>query len=263
MLLQGRLILDPARPPVPGWIRIERDRVAEVGRRPPAGVRPDAGGPNRVITPSFVDAHLHIPQFGAEGCDGLALLDWLREVVFPAEAWFGAGAAREVTKRAVRSLVREGTLAFAGYLSSHAEAARDAMTILERSGLRAIVGRVQMDREAPRSLTQEDRDRVGLSPVPTPFLSPRAEPGSRVLASLNPRFAIACTEELLAECGWCARERPDLFVQTHLCESLSEIARVRELFPDDPTYTHVYDRAGCSRSARPRPRGAPVRRGST
>lgn len=245
MLLQGRLILDPATPPVPGWVRLERDRIAEVGEGAlPAGVRPDAGGPNRVITPAFVDAHLHIPQFGAEGCDGLPLLEWLREVVFPAEAWFGAGAARDITRRAVRSLVREGTLAFAGYLSSHAEASRDAMTILERSGLRAIVGRVQMDREAPASLTQEDRDRVALSPVPTPFLSPRGEPGSRVRASLNPRFAIACTEELLAECGWCAKDRPDLFVQTHLCESLGEIARVRELFPDDPTYTHVYDRAG-------------------
>jgi guanine deaminase len=65
-----------------------------------------------------------------------------------------------------------------------------------------------------------------------------------VQASLNPRFAIACSEELLAECGWRAKENPGLFVQTHLCESLNEIARVRELFPSDATYTGVYDRFG-------------------
>lgn len=245
VLVQGRLILDPARPPVPGWLRLEQDRISEVGEGAlPSGMRPDAGGPNLVVSPAFIDAHLHIPQFGAEGCDGLPLLEWLREVVFPAESWFGAGAAREVTRRALRSLAREGTLAFAGYLSSHAEAARDSMTLIERSGLRATVGRVQMDREAPASLVSEDRERVRLSPVPTPFLAPRDERGSRVRPSLNPRFAIACSDELLAECGWCAKERPDLFIQTHLCESLAEIARVRDLFPDDPTYTHVYDRFG-------------------
>lgn len=245
MLIQGLLLLDPAARPVPGWVRLERDRISEIGEGAlPTGVRPDAGGPSAIVTPAFIDAHLHIPQFGAEGCDGLPLLEWLREVVFPAEAWFELGAARDVTRRALRSLVREGTLAFAGYLSSHSEAARDAMTLIERSGLRATVGRVQMDREAPTPLVSEDRERARLSPPPAPFLTPRAEPGSRVRPSLNPRFAIACSDELLAECGWCARERPDLFIQTHLCESLSEIARVRDLFPDDPDYTSVYDRFG-------------------
>lgn len=245
MLIQGRLLLDPDRRPAPGWLRIDRGRIAEMGEGAlPVGSRPDAGGPNHLVTPAFIDAHLHIPQFGAEGCDGLPLLEWLRAIVFPAEAWFGAGAARDVTRRALRSLISEGTLGFAGYLTSHAEATREAMGVIERSGVRAIVGRVQMDREAPASLIAEDRERVRLSPVPAPWLAPSAERGSRVQPSLNPRFAIACTDELLAECGWRAKERPDLFVQTHLGESLPEIARVRELFPDDPSYAAVYGRAG-------------------
>src|SRR5690606_8965547 len=62
--------------------------------------------------------------------------------------------------------------------------------------------------------------------------------------SLNPRFAIACSEELLAECGWRAAERPDLFVQTHLAEAVAELARVRELFPGAPHYTGVSERVG-------------------
>jgi guanine deaminase len=245
VLIQGRLIIDPHRPPAPGWVRVESGRIAEVGEGAiPSTARPDVGGPNHIVTPAFIDAHLHIAQFGVEGCDGLPLLEWLRKVVFPAEAWFGAGAAREVTRKALRSLAREGTLGFAGYLSSHAEAAREAMTIIERSGLRAIVGRVQMDREAPASLIAEDRERVGISPAPTPWLSPSSERTSRVQASLNPRFAIACTEELLAECGWRAKETLELFVQTHLAESRDELRRVAELFPHDATYTHVYERLG-------------------
>jgi guanine deaminase len=245
VLIQGRLLVDPLRPPAPGWVRVENGRITELGEGAlPGASRPDAGGPNHLVSPAFIDAHLHIPQFGAEGCDGLPLLEWLREVVFPAEAWFGAGAAREVTRRALRSLAREGTLGFAGYLSSHAEASRDAMSAIERSGMRAIVGRVQMDREAPAALIAEDRERAALSPVPSPWLGPSGERISRVQASLNPRFAIACSEELLAECGWRAKENPGLFVQTHLCESLNEIARVRELFPSDATYAGVYDRFG-------------------
>lgn len=245
MLIQGRPLLDPHRTPAPGWLRVEGGRIVEIGEGAlPASARPDAGGPNHVITPAFIDAHLHIPQFGAEGCDGLPLLEWLERVVFPAEAWFGAGAAREATRRALRSLVREGTFGFAGYLSSHAEAARDALGVIERSGLRAIVGRVQMDRGAPASLTAEDRERATLSPVPTPWLSPSADRTHRVRPSLNPRFAIACSDELLAECGWRAKDNPDLFVQTHLSESLPEIARVRELFPQAAHYTAVYDGFG-------------------
>ncbi len=245
MLIQGRLIIDPARPPAPGWLRIEGGRIIEVGEGGlPSTARPDAGGPNHIVSPAFIDAHLHIPQFGVEGCDGLPLLEWLKKVVFPAEAWFGAGAAREVTRKALRSLAREGTLGFAGYLSSHAEAARESMTIIERSGFRAIVGRVQMDREAPASLTAEDRERVAISPTPTPWLNPSGERNSRVQASLNPRFAIACTEELLAECGWRAKENPTLFIQTHLAESHAELRRVAELFPNDATYTEVYERLG-------------------
>ncbi|MGP1273709.1 MAG: amidohydrolase family protein [Phycisphaerales bacterium] len=245
MLIQGRLLLDPASRPAPGWLRVEKGAISELGEGAlPATARPDAGGPNAIITPAFIDAHLHIPQFGAEGCDGLPLLEWLKRVVFPAEAWFGSGAAREVTRRALRSLLTEGTLGFAGYLTSHAEASREAMTVIERAGVRAVVGRVQMDRGAPASLTSEDRERAAMSPTPTPWLSPSNERGSRVAASLNPRFAIACSEELLAECGWHAKERPDLFVQTHLAESRAELEAVRELFPEDAAYTEVYDRFG-------------------
>jgi guanine deaminase len=68
--------------------------------------------------------------------------------------------------------------------------------------------------------------------------------GGRGLVSANPRFAIACTEELLAEIGWYVRDHPGTWVQTHLAESPDECARVRELFPKDPSYTAVYDQLG-------------------
>ncbi|TVQ59174.1 MAG: hypothetical protein EA379_11805 [Phycisphaerales bacterium] len=261
VLIQGRLLTDPASPPSPGWVRTEGGRIAEVGEgAPPRSERPDVGGPDAIISPAFVDAHLHIPQFDSVGCDGMPLLEWLHRVVFPAETWWGVGGHANITTGAIRRLVRQGTFAFAGYLTSHAEASRAAIGMLERSGLRCAVGRVAMDREAPEELTREDRWRASQRPTPSPVLEPHGfgrsggsvasggGAGGRVEASANPRFAIACSEELLAEIGWLARERPSLVVQTHLAESRDECARVRELFPDDAHYTGVYDRFGLLRA---------------
>lgn len=242
MIISARLLIDPSSPPVPGWVRTEGDRIAQVGEGAPPGAHFDLGGASRILTPAFVDAHLHIPQFGAEGCDGLPLLEWLDRVVFPQERFFGSSAATVVARTAARALVREGTFSCAAYLSSSGEASRAALSVLEGARLRATAGRVQMDRGAPDDLTAEDRARRAGRPAPALALEPSA--GSRCRASLNPRFAIACSEELLAECGWLARERPDLFVQTHLAESPAECEAVRALFPDDRSYTGVYDRFG-------------------
>ncbi len=246
MVIQGLILLDPADPPAPGWLRVEAGRIAELrltGSAPPGDDGPILGGPGRLISPGFIDAHTHPPQFGVVGCDGMPLLDWLARVVFPAEVWWGRGAASVEMRRAIAAMLREGTLGFAGWLTSHARASHEAIAELERApGLRAVVGRVAMDRIGPDELLAEDRWRAGRSPTPSVLMPESKSP--RVTISANPRFAPACSEALLAEVGWTLRDRPGLFVQTHLAESRAECELVRELFPDDEHYTGVYDRLG-------------------
>lgn len=243
MLLKGKLLIDPARAPRPGWLRVEGGRITEMGEgEPPGRARADLGGADRIICPGFIDAHLHIPQFDSVGLDGMDLLEWLHKVIYPAERWFGAGAARGGTRLALRRMVTQGTLGFAGYLSSHGEASREAISVLEQVGIRCVVGRVAMDREAPEDLTREDRERARMSPRPSPLAAPAR--GGRVEISANPRFAVACSEELLAEIGWLRRERPELIIQTHLAESRGECEKVAALFPEARHYTDVYERAG-------------------
>ena len=65
---------------------------------------------------------------------------------------------------------------------------------------------------------------------------------------LTPRFAISCTPELLTSLGELASSDPSLHIQTHISENLSEIEIVKNLFPDSPHYTGVYDRFGLLRS---------------
>ncbi len=249
MLVHGLLLIDPTAPPTRGWLRLEGGAIAELREGDPpahAGER-IVGGATRLVVPAFVDAHTHLPQFGAVGCDGMDLLDWLDRVVFPAEIWWGRGQALSITRAAVRRLLAEGTGAIAAFLTSHGEINREALAHLQtRTPLRFVAGRVAMDRRAPDELTAEDRERVSMASPPSPALPLpiAAAVGDRHRASVNPRFAISCTEELLAEIGWLVRDRPDLFVQTHLSETQPETALVAELFPDDPHYTGVYDRFG-------------------
>ncbi len=246
-LIHGRLLIDPTNPPEPGWIVIENARIKEVnlGPLPVSAVADHAplGSPNHIITPTFTDAHFHFPQIDSIGCDGIPLLQWLDEIVFPAEGWWGKGAAPSAVRTATRRLLTQGTTTVAGYLTSHAEAATQAIEFLrDQSPLRIIAGRVAMDRNAPDDLTAEDRARATRCPIPSP-MHPPIEPTDRIRVSVNPRFAISCTEELLAECAWAAKESsPSAWMQTHLAETKPECELVAELFPDDASYTAVYDR---------------------
>lgn len=265
MLIQGRLFIDPAKSPEPGYLRIDAGRIAELalGDLPRNSGPPDLGSPIHIVSPAFIDAHFHFPQIESVGCDGMPLLEWLDKVIFPAEAWWGRGLAPTATRTAIRRLTNEGTVGVAGYLTSHAQGAAEAASILSRTPLRVHVGRVAMDRNAPDDLTREDRDRAKLRPIPSPLLSPGATAGEasprvedpprrtksavagapRQSISANPRFAISCTPELLAEIGWAVEQAKGIppYIQTHLAESTAECAEVRRLFQEEH-YTFVYDK---------------------
>ncbi len=246
MFIQGRLILDPAAPPTPGWLRIEGGVIAELGEgEPPRACLPPAlGGPDCVVSPAFFDAHCHLPQTDSVGVDGLTLLDWLNAAIFPAETWWGRGAAVAMAMTAARRHMLQGTVGVAAYLTSHGEVNREVLGVLAaRTPMRFHAGRVGMDRLAPQPLIAEDLDRARQRP-PRPCVLPQLGSDPRRRVSANPRFAITCTDELLAEFGWFAKANPGVFVQTHLSESVEECAKVRELFPRDASYTHVYDRFG-------------------
>lgn len=246
MLIEGRFLDATAALPQPGWVRVEGGRIIDIGAGTPP-VKPDLGGPDALLTPAFVDAHLHLPQFTSIGADGLDLLDWLERVIYPAEAaWREPDIAEQHLRMAYAALARAGTFGFAGYLTSHPAGLTAAVRVAHDLPLRAIVGQVLMDREAPEELLHQ----------PTARLARSAR--GRLDTSLNPRFAISCSDDLLARTGrrlaegfpfsFKQREARDmgqrLFVQTHLAESIEEVARVRRLFPDDAHYTGVYDRHG-------------------
>jgi guanine deaminase len=235
MIIQGRLLLDPSATPEPGWICVEGDRITRVeAGDPPA--KPDFGGQDDLISPAFIDAHIHLPQVTSIGYDGMELLDWLQRVIFPAEMrWHDERPARGDMVNAMLRMAHAGTCGFASYLTAHAT----GVHLAEKHdawlhGMRGIVGQVLMDRNAPAELTgHEPINPVTCKPVPS------------VELSINPRFAVSCTPELLArssELAACAGNAR--VIQTHLAESVAECELIAKLFPDAPHYTGAYDSFG-------------------
>lgn len=237
MILHGLLLLDAGSPPQRGWLQIENSRIVEIGQGDPPQ-KPDLGPKQgelpALISPGFVDAHLHLPQFDAIGCDGMQLLEWLDRVIYPAEMrWADENHALRQISSAYFRLLRSGTLGFAGYLTSHFQGYVQTVRVGHRMPLRAVVGQSMMDRNAPPELLGHELTRLASS-----------ERG-RVTCSVNPRYAVACSDEMLD----LARRRAATnsggalpLIQTHLAENQRECELVRQLFPNDRHYTGVYDR---------------------
>jgi guanine deaminase len=227
-----------------GFVRVTVDgRIGEVGAwsdRHDPGAAVHLG--RALLLPAFVDAHVHLPQLPVRGCYGAPLLPWLARHVYPAEAAFAdpAHAAAE-SERFFRALAAAGTGTAAVFATVHPEATHRAFEAAEAGGLRIVLGKVLMDRNAPADLLEPAREGIRA----TLELAERWEGagGGRLHVAVTPRFAPACSAELLSAAGAAARDA-GLRVQTHLAESADEIEAVRRGFPDARDYLAVYERAG-------------------
>lgn len=194
------------------------------------------------ILPGLVDLHSHLPQYPAVAMDGLELLPWLKNHIFPAELRF---EDPELAARAARSYFRDqlalGTTTAVVYGSIHVEAAHRAFEAADRAGIRCILGKVMMDQNVPDRLREATADSLAQSEELCAAWHGRD--GGRLQYAFTPRFAPTCSMELLRGVGRLAGKHA-AFIQTHLSENLDELAWVHELFPEARDYTDVYARAG-------------------
>ena len=198
-----------------------------------------------LIIPAFTDLHIHAPQIINRGIGyDKELLPWLETYTFPAEARFADSSfADRAWKAFLNHLWAVGTLRFAAFATIHKEAAWRLMELTEASGLRGLIGKVNMDRNSPDNL-REDTD---ASLADTEELICRSREALRRTGFiLTPRFVPSTTARLMDGLGQLG-EKYDLPIQSHLSENPSEVAWVAQLHPDIPTYTQVYEHFGLLR----------------
>ncbi|KAK7422486.1 hypothetical protein QQZ08_009474 [Neonectria magnoliae] len=106
------------------------------------------------IIPGFDDTHNHAPQCSMRGLgQGLHILDWLDQVMFPHEAHFSDSTyAGRVNENCVDSFLKQG-ITIASYYGSKHSGDADPCKYLQGQGpkglCKAFVGKCNMDGNAP------------------------------------------------------------------------------------------------------------------
>ena len=194
----------------------------------------------------MVDLHAHLPQVPNAGLGyALPLLDWLERLTFPTErAWSDPAVAERLGPAIFRAFAAAGTTTVLGYGVVYEAAMDAAFRAAESHGIRAILGKVMMDR-VTYDPTIEPSTILDRSVAESRSLAERwhGAAGGRLGYAVTPRFAVSCTAELLRESAALAREL-GCWWQTHVAEDTAEIAEVGRLFPEARDYVDVYDRAG-------------------
>lgn len=251
-VLRGRLLT----PVSDGGTRYERDALLAVdagGRITFAGAA--SGQPTLadgaidlrpwVVMPGMVDLHAHLPQLPNAGLGaGMALLSWLERYIFPLELDFDRSVAERVAPAAWRAFAAAGTTTALVYGAVYEDSLDAMFSAAEAHGIRAIVGKVMMDRNT-YDLTIDPSTILERSLAESARLISRwhGAADGRLRYAVTPRFAISCTADLLRESAALASST-GAYWQTHVSEDTGEIAEVARLFPEALDYVDVYDRAG-------------------
>jgi len=199
-----------------------------------------------VVLPGLVDLHAHLPQVPNAGLGyALPLLDWLDRLTFPTErAWADPAVAERLAPAIFRAFAAAGTTTVLAYGVVYEAAMDAAFRSAEAHGIRAILGKVMMDRFTYDE-TIDPTTILERSVAESARLAGRwhgADDG-RLGYAVTPRFAISCTPDLLRISADLARDL-DCWWQTHLAEDEAECDEVRRLFPDARDYVDVYEQAG-------------------
>jgi guanine deaminase len=227
-----------------GYVAVDDDgRIVSVGDAAdaPADSETIDLGTDALISPGFIDTHLHAPQLEMIGSYGGDLLEWLNRYTFPTEAQFAdVKHAEKVAKALFDELLRNGTLTALIFSTIHPAATDIFFAEAERRGFRGIIGKTMMDRNAPDSLLDASPQQ---SYDESRALLQKWHKRGLLRYAITPRFAPTSTPELLRVAGELKKEFADAWVHTHISENVREVRWVQELFPE-AEYADVYDRYG-------------------
>jgi len=210
---------------VAGDVFIEDGRIVRVGDVGDARAERTINVGGNYVLPGFVQTHVHLCQTLFRGyADDLALLDWLKQRIWPMEAAHTPASLAAAAQLAAAELLLGGTTTVLTMETVHDTDA--VFEALEPTGLRAVVGKCMMDADpaVPARLLEKTTASIDESLAIAARWHGRAN--GRLRAAFAPRFAISCSRELLEHVGTLSRERGSL-VHTHASENRDEIALVK------------------------------------
>ncbi|KMT22146.1 guanine deaminase GuaD [Clostridium cylindrosporum DSM 605] len=195
-----------------------------------------------LIIPGFVDMHFHAPQFQNIGL-GLdeELLPWLEKYTFPEEAKYdNEEYAKRLYTNVAKALWKNGTTRAVLFSTIHKNGTKILMDVLDKAGIGAYVGKVNMDRNSPDFYIEDTDESLEKTEE---WILETKDKYELVKPIITPRFVPTCSEKLmkgLAELS----DKYNIKVQSHLSENEGEVEWVKSLHPEFNSYAAIYDGMG-------------------
>lgn len=195
---------------------------------------------DNIIIPGLVDLHIHAPQYAFRGMGmDMQLLDWLNTYAFKEEGKYkDLEYAKKQYSKFVDDVKNSATTRLSIFATLHKDATIMLMDLLEEAGIKAYVGKVNMDRNSPEFLSE---DTTKSKEDTIKWLEQIKGKYKNIKPILTPRFIPSCTDKLMEEIKE-INKKYNLPVQSHLSENTSEIEWVADLHPDTNNYAEAYDK---------------------
>ncbi len=219
---------------------IQGNRIVKVGPRKrggKTGFRRSIDAKGQLVLPGLIHSHLHACQTLCRNhADGLELLDWLRDRIWPFEALHDAQSLRASADVTFLECIRSGAtsvldMGTVRHYDSVFESARDA-------GIRLVGGKCMMDAGQGVPAGLRETTEASLAESIRLIEKWHGTEGDRLRYALAPRFVLSCTEGLLRKVQDIAKER-GVRIHTHASENATECDVVREKTGmDNVSYFH-------------------------
>lgn len=179
-------------------------------------------GTNRVITRSFQNWHTHLPMMLNRSMgEGLPLMEWLQQSIFPTEKHVTRELIEIGTKAAVAELIATGTT-FACDMYHHPDS---IAPVIENAGIRGIV--CGPTTSWPPSDSDEQDNGEVLKRLET-LLGSGSLGDGRVEYGIAAHAVYTCSEETLLRAADLGKKY-DAFVHIHTSETRKEVADCHEI----------------------------------
>lgn len=195
---------------------------------------------NSIILPGLINTHTHSVQTFFRGlAEDVQLMDWLNKVILPGEA--------SLTKEEVYA---SSLLGFVDMVSHGTTFANDMITTHHSDGsiqaaidigIRVKIGKTLMDNNGPENLIDDTSDAIEESHS---LIEKYHKKNPLIEYSINPRFLVSCSPQLMKACTEFLQQDPTLSFHTHASENKVEIKAVKTIHGDYIGSLHKYGNLG-------------------
>src|SRR6185295_16259171 len=232
VIVGGTVITEDARHRVvaPGAVAMDGTDIVEVGAPETIAAKYRAAetveARDQIILPGLINTHTHAPMVMYRGlADDLALMDWLQQYIFPAEAkTVSPEFVRIGTRLAALEMIESGTTAYADMYYFEEEIAKAT----REAGLRGVLGQTIIQFPVADAKTPAE----GLARAEAFIKAFNGD--SLIVPAVAPHAMYTNDKATLVACAELAR-RYDVPVITHLAETEDEVRIAREQHQATPT----------------------------